>query len=575
MLQNFLQQQQHSSQQRTENNTESQQQQQQLDEFIIDEILSLEGEQQQQANNRQNNYICPTSIQQQQSSRPIPLSTACSRDSSNASIQSGSPGFQTASGGFALYSPKNDNDFRQIISSSAPTSCEIEYVPELENQNILLLNNNQNNYSMEYIKNKEKEKNEIVEDDEEEEEEFVDEWENGEKEEKGENNFVKIENKQKILENNSFLNGQKSVLKRKNSFVGVCGERKRGIKKEQKLREIVLRNFIRRGVSGVSTSGPDAVNGRGSQHSQAINRDLNMTEVEIYKDRRKKDIHNMIERRRRYNINDRIKELGLMLPKSTAEEMKLNKGTILKASCDYIRQLQKDREIMIRHQQKTTKLEELAKQYFQRIQDLENQLEKNGINIPPCKLPAPNALSPPICLPSSTQHGKCIKQEPSEELIGSFSPSSTPQAKIACSLQEMQIASPTSSHASLLKMSNIQQQFGHSPFIIGSAPTDMANYLNQHVLNNSTNNSLNILQQQQQPMEFGSNWNTQSQLGQIFNTGNYGELNMEEFAFQHNRGPLQGQDPLMSQHGGSLSNQLSPVIQWDQSSFSPGHEANH
>jgi hypothetical protein len=28
--------------------------------------------------------------------------------------------------------------------------------------------------------------------------------------------------------------------------------------------------------------------------------------------------------------------------------MKLNKGTILKASCDYIRQLQKDREIMIR-----------------------------------------------------------------------------------------------------------------------------------------------------------------------------------------------------------------------------------
>ena len=83
------------------------------------------------------------------------------------------------------------------------------------------------------------------------------------------------------------------------------------------------------------------------------------------------------------------------------------------------------------------------------------------------------------------------------------------KAKIACSLQEMQIASPTSSHASLLKMSNIQQQFGHhSPaaFIIGSAPTEMANYLNQHVLannnsNNTTPNTLNLLQQQ--PMEFG------------------------------------------------------------------------
>lgn len=61
------------------------------------------------------------------------------------------------------------------------------------------------------------------------------------------------------------------------------------------------------------------------------------------------------------------------------------------------------------------------------MKDLEGHLEKNGINIPPCKLPAPNALSPPICLPSSAHHGKCIKQEPSEELIGSFSPSSTPQ----------------------------------------------------------------------------------------------------------------------------------------------------
>ncbi|KAI1710647.1 helix-loop-helix DNA-binding domain-containing protein [Ditylenchus destructor] len=40
---------------------------------------------------------------------------------------------------------------------------------------------------------------------------------------------------------------------------------------------------------------------------------------DFYRERRKKDIHNMIERRRRFNINDRIKELGLMLPKCTAE----------------------------------------------------------------------------------------------------------------------------------------------------------------------------------------------------------------------------------------------------------------
>lgn len=42
---------------------------------------------------------------------------------------------------------------------------------------------------------------------------------------------------------------------------------------------------------------------------------------EFYRDRRKKDIHNAIERRRRYNINDRIKELGLMLPKALAEDV--------------------------------------------------------------------------------------------------------------------------------------------------------------------------------------------------------------------------------------------------------------
>lgn len=56
------------------------------------------------------------------------------------------------------------------------------------------------------------------------------------------------------------------------------------------------------------------------------------------KDRQKKDNHNKIERRRRYNINDRIKELGTLLPKEDSRyyeivrDMKQNKGTILKAS---------------------------------------------------------------------------------------------------------------------------------------------------------------------------------------------------------------------------------------------------
>lgn len=37
----------------------------------------------------------------------------------------------------------------------------------------------------------------------------------------------------------------------------------------------------------------------------------------LLKERQKKDNHNLIERRRRFNINDRIKELGTLIPKSS------------------------------------------------------------------------------------------------------------------------------------------------------------------------------------------------------------------------------------------------------------------
>ena len=48
---------------------------------------------------------------------------------------------------------------------------------------------------------------------------------------------------------------------------------------------------------------------------------LTEDEVKVYlKDRQKKDNHNQIERRRRFNINDRIKELGGMLPKGRDRE---------------------------------------------------------------------------------------------------------------------------------------------------------------------------------------------------------------------------------------------------------------
>lgn len=51
----------------------------------------------------------------------------------------------------------------------------------------------------------------------------------------------------------------------------------------------------------------------------------------------------LVERRRRFNINDRIKELGALLPKTNdphyeiVRDIRPNKGTILKSSVDYIK----------------------------------------------------------------------------------------------------------------------------------------------------------------------------------------------------------------------------------------------
>lgn len=51
-----------------------------------------------------------------------------------------------------------------------------------------------------------------------------------------------------------------------------------------------------------------------------------------------------VERRRREKINERIRVLGSLLPESCLNyHGKVNKGSILKATVDYIRELQRDR----------------------------------------------------------------------------------------------------------------------------------------------------------------------------------------------------------------------------------------
>ncbi|KAG9490184.1 hypothetical protein GDO78_005850 [Eleutherodactylus coqui] len=99
----------------------------------------------------------------------------------------------------------------------------------------------------------------------------------------------------------------------------------------------------------------------------------------LAKERQKKDNHNLIERRRRYNINYRIKELGTLIPKSNDPDMRWNKGTILKASVEYIKWLQKEQQRgrELEHRQK--KLEQANRRLLLRIQELEIQARAHGL----------------------------------------------------------------------------------------------------------------------------------------------------------------------------------------------------
>ncbi|XP_076237755.1 transcription factor Mitf isoform X2 [Calliopsis andreniformis] len=117
---------------------------------------------------------------------------------------------------------------------------------------------------------------------------------------------------------------------------------------------------------------------------------LLLTEAEIHalaKDRQKKDNHNMIERRRRFNINDRIKELGTLLPKTNdpyyeiVRDVRPNKGTILKSSVEYIKLLKNELTRMKQHELRHKQLEHQNRRLLLRVQELELQAKAHGIPV--------------------------------------------------------------------------------------------------------------------------------------------------------------------------------------------------
>ncbi|XP_028302022.1 transcription factor EB isoform X2 [Gouania willdenowi] len=122
------------------------------------------------------------------------------------------------------------------------------------------------------------------------------------------------------------------------------------------------------------------------------------------KERQKKDNHNLIERRRRFNINDRIKELGTMIPKTNDLDVRWNKGTILRASVEYIKRMQKDMQRTREVETNFKRMEMANKQLLFRIQELEMQARLHGL-----PSTSPSSLNPNDIM------GSYIKQETSPE----------------------------------------------------------------------------------------------------------------------------------------------------------------
>ncbi|KAM4738193.1 transcription factor E3a [Anableps anableps] len=155
-----------------------------------------------------------------------------------------------------------------------------------------------------------------------------------------------------------------------------------------------------------------------------------LTDVEtkaLLKERQKKDNHNLIERRRRFNINDRIKELGALIPKSSDPETRWNKGTILKASVDYIRKLQKEQQRAREMEERQRRLENTNRSLLLRIQELELQARLHGLSSssssPPLTSSSPSLdpqtlLSPLLPNPSLS----FMDLDESHEASGVFSP---------------------------------------------------------------------------------------------------------------------------------------------------------
>lgn len=136
-----------------------------------------------------------------------------------------------------------------------------------------------------------------------------------------------------------------------------------------------------------------------------------LTDAEMHalaKDRQKKDNHNMIERRRRFNINDRIKELGTLLPKTNdpyyevVRDIRPNKGTILKSSVDYIKCLKHEVTRLKQNEYRQRQMEVQNRRLVNRIKELELQAKSHGLPLSEFNLTSVSAPTPTSYLKCSS-----------------------------------------------------------------------------------------------------------------------------------------------------------------------------
>lgn len=246
-------------------------------------------------------------------------------------------------------------------------------------------------------------------------------------------------------------------------------------------------------------------------------------------DRVKKDNHNRIERRRRYNINDRIKELGTLVPRNTDPDMRWNKGSILKASVDHMRDLQNrvTRSEKIERNQK--QMQNINRRLMLRIQELEMLAKSKGLEVPPLQgeqeiVNTLMASDTPISYDQNQSDQMFTREE--EFDVANF-PS-----------QSIQTHSP-----------NFKQE-SHSPsFVIQHSPQQPSLFLTSQPATSPSPNQHQFLQQPQQIISIditspAPSISPQPQQHQVVNTSNM-TTNMLHQQQQHNNQGLQLSDSII------------------------------